>query len=99
MSDFGDAFDRAYCALKHARFLADLGYRRNRRFRLWECAADVLAAKIDALHERHERACRSAEDAEWERDGLCDRCSQMLPPLPAVPFSRAYGLPADFEFR
>jgi hypothetical protein len=59
----------------------------------------VLAAKIDALHERHERACRSTKDAEWERDGLWDRYSQMLPPLPAVPFSRAYGLPADFEFR
>jgi len=52
LSDCGDAFDRAYCALKHARFLADLGYRWNRRFRLWECAADVLAAKIDALHLR-----------------------------------------------
>ena len=100
MSDFGDAFDCAYRAVRHVRFLSDLDYRWHRRFRLWERAPDdqLMEAKIDAFAERYDRARRSADEAESACNRLWDYYSRMLPRLPGAPRSHVDGLPRVLSF-
>ena len=77
---FHTAFERATEAALPAQRLADLEYRWNTRFRIWEHMKDqAVAQRASRLANRHRDALNAAEEAEQDLGVAWARVSRALP--------------------
>jgi hypothetical protein len=85
MGDVLAIFQHAHAARRSALRLTDLGWRANRRFRLWERSADdPLNRKLDARLADRSRLIEIAENARRDRDQAWDWASRRLQPHPCM---------------